>query len=40
MFNQLENPTLLENMTLDLEITRLKYNAYSSEYAWQKWIRE
>lgn len=25
---------------LDLLITKLKYKAYSSEYAWEEWIRE
>jgi len=30
----------IESAYLDLAITRLKYQAYSSEYAWQKWLRE
>ena len=30
----------LDTALLDLTITRLKYKAYSSEYAWAKWVRE
>lgn len=29
-----------EAALLDLQITRLKYRAYSSEYQWQRFIRE
>mgnify|MGYP003543338745 CR=1 FL=1 len=40
MLDQLTNQTLLEDMELDLQITRLKYRGYSTDYQWQKWIRE
>ena len=40
MLDQLTNQTLLEDMELDLQITKLKYRAYSSDYQWKKWIRE
>ena len=30
----------IDEALLDLTITKLKYRAYSTDYAWQKWIRE
>lgn len=35
----LEPDNWLDDMLLDLYITRLKYRAYSQEYQWKKFIR-
>jgi len=39
MFNNLTNPTLLDDMLLDWTIFTLNNKGYSKEYLWKRFIR-